>query len=86
MTGNCRPESEPLVASAQGAEDATSTTERCEGGCHGMKDFSDPNGPLVDPVRIPSAARRGAGSISGFQAAANEYTAIDSGKLGLQGK
>ena len=84
MTGNCGPESEQLVASAQGAEHATSTTERGEGGCHGMKDFSDPNGPLVDPSRIPSAAGRGAGSISGFRAAADECTVIDSGELGLR--
>ena len=109
MTGNCRPESEQLVASAQGAEEATSTPERGEGGCHparrlelsvgtggsrgdntatdlekavkfapcardhGMKDFPDPTSkePLVDTSRIPSAAGRGARSISGFQAAAD---------------
>jgi len=51
---------------------------------NGMKVFPDPtsNGPLVDASRIPSAAGRGARSISGFQAAADKYTAIDSGELG----
>ncbi len=34
MTGNCRPEAEQLVASAEGAEEATSNPERGEGGCH----------------------------------------------------
>ncbi len=122
MTGNCRPESEQLVASAEGAEKATSTPERDEGRCHparrlelsggtggsrgnntttdlekavrfapcgrdnGMTDVPDPisNGPLVDTSRIPSATGRDARSIAGFAAAANEYTAIDSGELGLR--
>ena len=109
MTGNCRPEAEQLVASAEGAEEATSNPERGEGGCHparrfelsvgtagsggntvtdlekavkfaqcahdnGVKGFPDPtsDGPLVDTSRIPSAAGRGARSISGFQAAADK--------------
>ncbi len=119
MTGNCRPESEQLVASAEGAEEAMSNPERGEGGCgparrfepslgtggsgdntatdletavkfaqwardNGMKDFPDPtsDGPLVDMSRIPSAAGTGARDISGFLAAADECTAIDSAELG----
>ena len=52
----------------------------------GIKDFPDPtsNGPLVETSRIPSAAGRGARSISGFQATADRCTAIDSGQLGLR--
>ena len=34
MTGNCRPEAQRLVGSAEGAEEATSNPERGEGGCH----------------------------------------------------
>jgi hypothetical protein len=50
---------------------------------NGMKDVPDTtsDGPLVDMSRIPSAAGRGARSISGFQAAADTCTAIDSGEL-----
>ena len=122
MTGNCRPESEQLVASAEGAEKATSTPERDEGRCRpprklelsvgtggsrvnntatdlekavrfapdardsGMTDVPDPTShePLVATSRIPSATGRDARSIAGFVAAANEYTAIDSGELGLR--
>ena len=121
MTGNCRPESEQLVASAEGAEKATSTPERDEGRCRpprklelsvgtggsrvnntpdlekserfapgapdsGMTDVPDltSHEPLVDTSRIPSATGRDARSIAGFVAAANEYTAIDSGELGLR--
>jgi hypothetical protein len=53
---------------------------------NGMGDYPDPTSdePLVDTSRIPSAAGRGARSISGFQAVAVEYTAIDSGELGLR--
>ncbi|HVA08192.1 MAG TPA: hypothetical protein VNG12_15760 [Acidimicrobiales bacterium] len=120
MTGNCRPESEELVASAEGAGEATSAPERDEGGCHlarglelsvdargsrgnntadlekavrfapgtrdsGMTDFPDPTShePLVDTSRFPSVAGRGVPSTSGFPAA-NEYTAVDSGELGLR--
>ncbi len=51
-----------------------------------MKDFPDPTShePLVETSRIPSAARRSARSSSGIQARADEYTAIDSGELGLR--
>ncbi len=122
MTANGRPVSEQLVASAEGAEEATSTPERDEGDRHparrldlsvgtggsrgdntatdlekavkfaqsardnGMKDFPDPTSkePLVDTSRIPSAAGRSGHSISGFPAAANEYTALESGELGLR--
>ncbi len=34
MTSNARPESEQLVVSAEDVEEATSTPERSEGGCH----------------------------------------------------
>jgi hypothetical protein len=49
-----------------------------------LKDVPDhaSNEPLVDTSRIPSAADRGTRSISGTQAAANEYAALDSGQLG----
>ncbi len=52
----------------------------------GMTYFPDPTShePLVDTSRIPSVAGMGAPSTSGFPAAANEYTAIDSGELGLR--
>ncbi len=51
-----------------------------------MKDFPGPtsNRPLVDTSRITSAARRGAWIISGFQTVPDEYTAIESGELGLR--
>jgi hypothetical protein len=121
VTGNCRPEAEQLVASAAGAEEATSNTERGEGGCHptrrlelsvgtggsgdntandltetvkftqcerdsGMKGFRHPtsDGPLVDTNQIPSAAGKGARSISGLEAAADKCTAIDAGELGMR--
>ena len=121
MTANGRPESEQLVASAEGAEKATSTPERDEGDRQparglelsvgtggsrgnntatdhekavkfapcarhsGMKDVPDPTStePLVDTNRIPSAAGRSARSVSGFPAVADEYSALDSGELGL---
>jgi hypothetical protein len=38
--------------------------------------------PLGDTSRIPSAPSWGARSIAGFAAAANEYSALDSGELG----
>ena len=52
----------------------------------GMEDCPDPtsHGPLVETSRIPSAAGRGARSMSGFHAAADRCTAIDAGKLGLR--
>jgi hypothetical protein len=122
MTGNCRPESEQLVTTAEGAKEATSTPERDDGGCHparglelsvgtggsrgtntttdldkavkfapgardnGMTDFPDPASkePLIDTSRVPFAAGSGARSISGFPAAAYEYSALGSGGLGLQ--
>jgi len=122
VTGNCRPEAEQLVASAEGAEEATSNPERSKGGCRparrlelsvgaggrggnttaidlekaakfircerdsGTKDYPDPtsNRPLVETGRIPSSAGRGSPSISGFQAAAERCTPIDSGELGLR--
>ena len=53
---------------------------------NGMKDVLDPTSkePVVDTSRIPSAAARGARSISGFQGAADRCTALDSGELGLR--
>ena len=52
----------------------------------GMTDFPDPtsNEFLVDTSRIPSAAGWGASSVSEVQVvAANGYTAVDLGALGL---
>jgi hypothetical protein len=55
---------------------------------NGVPGFPDPNpnGPLIDTSRIPSAAGRGARSIPGFPAAASKCTAIYSGDLGLRGQ
>jgi hypothetical protein len=53
---------------------------------NGRKGFREPTSDraLVDTSRIPSAARRGARSISGFQAAVDRCTALDAGELGLR--
>ena len=55
---------------------------------NGMKDFSDsiPDGSLVHASRIPSAPGRGTRIISGFQAAADKWTASYSGELGVRGQ
>ena len=53
-------------------------------GDSGMKDPPDltSDGRPLDASRTPSAEARGARSISGFQAAVDAYTAVDSGELG----
>jgi hypothetical protein len=120
MTGNCRPEAEQPVASAEGEEEATSNPQQGNGGCRPArrfelfgtrgrssnstaidlekamefaqcgsdsgKNFPDPasHRPLVETSRIPSATEWGARSNSGFQAAAQRCSAIDSGELGLR--
>jgi hypothetical protein len=53
MTGNCRPESEQLVAPAKGAGEAASTPERDEGGyrpASGLERAID-SGELGRPVQ-----------------------------------
>ena len=84
MTGNCRPVAEQFVAFAEGAEKVVRFAPGARDS--GTMDVPDPTShePLVDTSRIPSVAGRGAPSISGFPAAPNEYTVIDSGELWLR--
>jgi hypothetical protein len=92
--GGCHPTRRPeLSVGTRGGGDRTATEldeavkfTQCVR-ANGMKGFRDPTShgrPLVGTSRIVSAAGRGARSISGFEAAADEYTAIGSGELGLR--
>ena len=53
---------------------------------NGVRDFPDPepDGPLVDTTRIPSAAGRGGRDIPGLRQAMEKCGAVYSGELGLQ--
>lgn len=90
--GGCRPASGlELPVGAGGSRGNNTPTDlekavRCAPGAgdNGMTDFPDPTSHElpVDTSRIPSAAERGARSMSGLPAAAYEYTALGSGELG----
>jgi hypothetical protein len=95
VTGNCRPEAEQLVASADGAKEAQSNLAQGGRGWHparGLEVSAVSSGaddaattPLIDNPQLPSAARMGARSIPGFRAAGGQCTAVYSGELGLRG-
>jgi len=89
--GDCRPARRfELSVGTGGIDGGNSTIDlgeavkfgRCVSDCS-IGDFPDPtpDGPFVDASPIPSAAGRGARSISGLRAAADKGSAI-SGELG----
>jgi hypothetical protein len=80
MTGNCRPWCEEVVAFAGAVRFAPRARD------NRMRDVQESTSSKT-PVftrRTPSAAKKGTRSISGDQAAAIEYVAVDSGELGLR--